>query len=59
VSLVYWGIVTGVIAMVTVLFFCIAVMPAAPSEATRRDDRAIARDDEAADVRTESPRHAA
>jgi hypothetical protein len=43
-SMVYWGIVAGVISMVVLLFFCIAVMPAAKDQTGRRGDAAMAED---------------
>lgn len=58
-SLVYWGIVAGVISMVALVFFCLAVM-AGGQKPEQGDDSALARDDEAAREGTaRGSRHAA
>jgi hypothetical protein len=58
-SLVYWGIVAGVISMVALVFFCIAVIPGGQNP-EQRDDSALARDDEAArEGAARGSRHAA
>jgi hypothetical protein len=59
-SIVYWGIVSGVISMVALLFFCIAVMPAAKGQAGGLGDLGMTGEDHSGDEAIVSgSRHAA
>jgi hypothetical protein len=57
-SLVYWGIVAGLLSMVVLLFFCIAVIPTA--QRVQPEDRVMTGDGQTSgEVAVPGTRHAA